>query len=129
MSLTLFLDTLRKYGLQQYYPGLYSHGMSTLNSLAELSMEDCTKVGVRSIDDKRKFMALADDLKQQSRTKSTATTRSSNSNSNNNNAMATTSPHQSRKRPFKNEKTPPEKHPRRMTLSQQTLPRTSTSPK
>ena len=92
-------------------------------------MEDCTKVGVRSIDDKRKFMALADDLKQQFRAKSMATTRSSNSNSNNNNAMTTTSPHQSRKRPLKNEKTPPEKHARRMTLSHQTLPRTSISPK
>ncbi|KAI9494935.1 P-loop containing nucleoside triphosphate hydrolase protein [Zychaea mexicana] len=119
MSSTLFLDALKKYNLQQYYPSLYSHGMSTLHSLAELSMQDCTKVGVRSIDDKRKFMALADDLKQQMRAKSSNTSTTSTARS----------PQQSRKRTSTTDKTPPEKHARRMTLAQQTLPRTSTSPK
>ena len=81
-------------------------------------MEDCSKVGVRSIDDKRKFMALAEDLRHQQRVKLTKAI-----------ATTTTSPLQSRKRPLKSEKTPPEKVARRLTLAHQTLPRTSISPK
>ncbi|KAI9311071.1 hypothetical protein BX666DRAFT_1103175 [Dichotomocladium elegans] len=68
---------------------LYSQGMSTLNVLAELSMQDCTRLGVRSIDDKRKFMALADDIKQQLGARTHVMKRSA----------ATTPPQPSRKRP------------------------------
>ncbi|KAI8391175.1 P-loop containing nucleoside triphosphate hydrolase protein [Radiomyces spectabilis] len=38
--------------------------MSSLDYIAELSAQDYTKLGIRSIEDKRKFMALAQDLKQ-----------------------------------------------------------------
>lgn len=114
---------------------LYSQGLSTLDFLAQvhfkeivqrallkmiqLSMQDCTKLGVRSIDDKQKFMALAEDIKQQLKAKSQPQKR-----------PISVTPPQSRKRPAisKVEKTPPEKQARRMTLAPQTLPR-NTSPK
>lgn len=87
---------------------------------SQLSMQDCTRLGVRSIDDKRKFMALAEDIKQQLRSKSMLPKKT---------IPSATSP-QSRKRPFstRGDKTPPEKQSRRMTLAPQTLPR-NTSPK
>lgn len=84
-------------------------------------MQDCTKIGIRSIDDKQRFMALAEDIKQQLKAKSQPQPPKR--------PVSATSP-QSRKRPAlsKIEKTTPERNARRMTLAPQTLPR-STSPK
>ncbi|CAO3644381.1 unnamed protein product [Cunninghamella blakesleeana] len=65
MSTTAFLNTLRKYDLQQYYPNFSSKGVLTLEYLADLSMQNYSKLGVQSINDKRKFMELANELKLQ----------------------------------------------------------------
>ncbi|CDH57932.1 sam domain-containing protein [Lichtheimia corymbifera JMRC:FSU:9682] len=92
--------------------------MSTLNVLAELSMQDCTRLGVRSIDDKRRFMALADDVKRQLQSKATVSQHTPIKRS-----SATTPPHTSTARKRQHVIPPSEKQARRMTIAPQTVQR------
>ncbi|ORX54370.1 kinesin-domain-containing protein [Hesseltinella vesiculosa] len=65
MSTTAFLNTLKKYDLQQ--GSSHSIGMIHFLFMSQLNMQDYSKLGVRSIDDKRKFMEIANEVKQQQR--------------------------------------------------------------
>ncbi|KAF7727774.1 Kinesin-like protein kif24 [Apophysomyces ossiformis] len=88
---TLLLDALRKHELEQDY----------------------TKLGVRSIVDKRKFMALTEDIKRRRNPPPSSPLRTT-----------TTSPqHRKRPAPTKLTKPTPDKQARRMTLGPQTVPR------
>lgn len=85
-------------------------------------MQDCTRLGVRSIDDKRRFMALADDVKRQLQSKATVSQHAPIKRS-----SATTPPHTSAARKRQHvipaSSLPSEKQARRMTIAPQTVQR------
>lgn len=85
-------------------------------------MQDCTRLGVRSIDDKRRFMALADDVKRQLQSKATVSQHAPIKRS-----SATTPPHTSvarkRQHVIPASSLPSEKQARRMTIAPQTVQR------
>lgn len=85
-------------------------------------MQDCTRLGVRSIDDKRRFMALADDVKRQLQAKATVSQHAPIKRS-----AATTPPHTSSARKRQHvippSSSPAEKQARRMTIAPQTVQR------
>ena len=85
-------------------------------------MQDCTRLGVRSIDDKRRFMALADDVKRQLQSKATVSQQPSIKRT-----LATTPPHASTARKRQHvippSSLPSDKQARRMTIAPQTVQR------
>ncbi|KAI8377733.1 P-loop containing nucleoside triphosphate hydrolase protein [Radiomyces spectabilis] len=59
----LLLDTLRKAELDQYYSSFSSNGITQLESLAQLSMQDYSSLGITSIGDRKKlFQSLRQEL-------------------------------------------------------------------
>ncbi|KAG0168274.1 Kinesin-like protein kif24 [Apophysomyces sp. BC1034] len=76
-------------------------------------MQDYTKLGVRSIVDKRKFTALTEDIKRRRNPPQRSPLR----------IPATSPQYRKRPAPTKLTKTAPDKHARRMTLGPQTVPR------
>ncbi|KAI8145891.1 P-loop containing nucleoside triphosphate hydrolase protein [Fennellomyces sp. T-0311] len=65
MVTTLLQDTLRDADLEQYYPSLSSNGITQLESLAQLSMQDYSGLGITSIPDRRKLFQLVQKLRQE----------------------------------------------------------------
>ncbi|KAI7877785.1 kinesin-domain-containing protein [Lichtheimia hyalospora FSU 10163] len=65
MVTTLLLDTLRDADLEQYYPSFSTHGITQLESLAQLSMQDYSSLGITSIPDRRKLFQLVQKLRQE----------------------------------------------------------------
>ncbi|KAF7722586.1 Kinesin-like protein kif24 [Apophysomyces ossiformis] len=62
---TLLLDTLRKAELEQYYNSFSTHGITQLESLAQLSMQDYNSLGITSIQDRKKLFQLVQSLRQE----------------------------------------------------------------
>ncbi|KAI7853209.1 P-loop containing nucleoside triphosphate hydrolase protein [Circinella umbellata] len=62
---TLLLDTLRDADLEQYYLSFSSNGITQLESLAQLSMQDYSSLGITSIPDRRKLFQLVQKLRQE----------------------------------------------------------------
>ncbi|KAG0164160.1 Kinesin-like protein kif24 [Apophysomyces sp. BC1034] len=62
---TLLLDTLRKADLEQYYTSFSTHGITQLESLAQLSMQDYNSLGITSIQDRKKLFQLVQSLRQE----------------------------------------------------------------
>ncbi|KAI9287447.1 P-loop containing nucleoside triphosphate hydrolase protein [Umbelopsis sp. AD052] len=65
MSAQHFLDTLSRHGLDEFYPNFSTEGITQLESFIELSVQDYANYGIKSADDKRKFVALAQTLKKE----------------------------------------------------------------
>ncbi|KAI9029982.1 P-loop containing nucleoside triphosphate hydrolase protein [Phycomyces nitens] len=62
---TLLQDTLRKADLEQYYPSFSTYGITQLESLAQLSMQDYGSLGITSIYDRKKLFQLVQTLRQE----------------------------------------------------------------
>ena len=50
----LFLETLRQSDLESYYPSLIAYGVGSLDSLAQLTMQDYGVIGVHSMEDRKR---------------------------------------------------------------------------
>ncbi|KAI8974079.1 P-loop containing nucleoside triphosphate hydrolase protein [Pilobolus umbonatus] len=61
----LLLETLKKAELEQYYPRFSSNGITQLESLAQLSMQDYSGLGITSIPDRKKLFQLVQSLRQE----------------------------------------------------------------
>ncbi|KAG2177765.1 hypothetical protein INT43_003012 [Umbelopsis isabellina] len=62
---TALLDTLKKADLDQYYSSFSSNGISHLESLAQISMQDYSRLGVTTMKDRRKLFQLVQGLRQE----------------------------------------------------------------
>ncbi|KAI8377146.1 P-loop containing nucleoside triphosphate hydrolase protein [Choanephora cucurbitarum] len=61
----LLLETLRKAELEQYYSSFSSNGITQLETLAQLSMQDYSSLGITSIPDRKKLFQLVQSLRQE----------------------------------------------------------------
>ncbi|CEP15903.1 hypothetical protein [Parasitella parasitica] len=140
MSAALLLDALRKHDLQDIlitsiiqsnngvivykyafihefllFSSLSAQGISKLDNLAQLSEADYSKLGIRSPEDKLRFLALTKDIN---------TMRSSFSklsNQSNDKTKPKSTEMIPRKRPLPSSGTSPDRKSRRMTIAPQTL--------
>ncbi|CAO0801723.1 unnamed protein product [Mucor circinelloides] len=81
----LLLETLRKAELEQYYPSFSSNGITQLENLAQLSMQDYSSLGITSIPDRKKLFQLVQSLRQEIPTLENGLVSSPSSNNNNSN--------------------------------------------
>ncbi|KAI8054487.1 P-loop containing nucleoside triphosphate hydrolase protein [Syncephalis plumigaleata] len=58
MSTSLFLETLRRADLEHFYPSFTSHGITQLEELMTLSMQDFNTLGVKTRDDRQRLFEL-----------------------------------------------------------------------
>ncbi|KAK4520991.1 oligomeric, coiled-coil, peripheral membrane protein [Mucor velutinosus] len=65
MSNTVLFDTLKKSDLDQYYTSFLSFGISHLNGLAQISMQDYGSLGITSISDRKRLFQLVQTLRHQ----------------------------------------------------------------
>ncbi|OZJ06006.1 hypothetical protein BZG36_01097 [Bifiguratus adelaidae] len=63
MTTSLFLDTLRRADLEQYYPSFSTHGITQLQSLAKVNYSDFSLLGVINTEDRKKLFSLIEDLR------------------------------------------------------------------
>ncbi|KAJ3349556.1 Kinesin-like protein kif24 [Allomyces javanicus] len=63
MSTSLFLETLRRAELDQFYPNLAGRGIQTVEQLAQLTMQDYSSLGVTSMDDRKRLFQLIQMIK------------------------------------------------------------------
>ncbi|KAI8060111.1 P-loop containing nucleoside triphosphate hydrolase protein [Gongronella butleri] len=61
----LLLDTLKRSELDQYFANFTSNGITELESLAQLSMQDYNNLGIVSIHDRKKMFQLVQSLRQE----------------------------------------------------------------
>ncbi|KAG2235881.1 hypothetical protein INT48_008184 [Thamnidium elegans] len=66
MSASNFLDTLRKHELSQFYPTFSTHGITHLQSLAQLSLQDYSRLGITDTVDRRKIFGLVQSIRKES---------------------------------------------------------------
>ncbi|KAK4509543.1 uncharacterized protein ATC70_007895 [Mucor velutinosus] len=66
MSVSVFLDTLRKHELDQFYPTFSTHGITHLQSLAQLSLQDYSRLGITDTGDRRKIFGLVQAIRKDS---------------------------------------------------------------
>ncbi|ORZ37533.1 P-loop containing nucleoside triphosphate hydrolase protein [Catenaria anguillulae PL171] len=59
----LFLETLRRAELDHFYPNLATRGISNLEALAQLTMQDYSALGVTSMDDRKRLFQLIQMIK------------------------------------------------------------------
>ncbi|ORX58227.1 kinesin-domain-containing protein [Hesseltinella vesiculosa] len=62
---SLLLDALRKSDLDQYFSNFTSNGITELEALAQLSMQDYNNLGIVSIQDRKKLFQLVQSLRQE----------------------------------------------------------------
>ncbi|KAF1796706.1 P-loop containing nucleoside triphosphate hydrolase protein [Mucor lusitanicus] len=77
MSVSVFLDTLRKHELDQFYPTFSTHGITHLQSLAQLSLQDYSRLGITDTGDRRKIFGLVQAIRKDSELSSPTTTTNS----------------------------------------------------
>ncbi|CAO3612949.1 unnamed protein product [Mucor hiemalis] len=65
MSASTFLDTLRKHELSQFYPTFNHHGITHLQSLAQLSLQDYSRLGITDTGDRRKIFGLVQSIRKE----------------------------------------------------------------
>ena len=65
MSAAAFLDTLRKFDLEHYYMQLSLKGITNIDALSRLTMQDYSEIGITSMDDRRKLFQLIQTLKNE----------------------------------------------------------------
>ncbi|GAA5801996.1 hypothetical protein HPULCUR_007456 [Helicostylum pulchrum] len=59
------LETLKRSELDQYYNSFLSYGVSHLDALAQISMQDYGSLGINSIQDRKRLFQLVQTLRQQ----------------------------------------------------------------
>lgn len=62
MSSALFLDTLRRAGLEEFYLNFTMGGINSLDSLSRLKFNDYGTFGIVSSEDRKKMSALVESL-------------------------------------------------------------------
>ncbi|KAI9482556.1 P-loop containing nucleoside triphosphate hydrolase protein [Zychaea mexicana] len=65
MSASVFLDTLRKHDLDHFYPTFSTHGITQLQNLCQLSVQDYAALGITDITDRRKIFGLIQMLRKE----------------------------------------------------------------
>ncbi|KAI9257146.1 P-loop containing nucleoside triphosphate hydrolase protein [Phascolomyces articulosus] len=65
MSASVFLDTLRKHDLDHFYPTFSNHGITQLQNLVQLSVQDYATLGITDIGDRRKIFGLIQMLRKE----------------------------------------------------------------
>ncbi|KAF9952325.1 Kinesin-like protein kif24 [Mortierella alpina] len=63
MSTSLLLEMLRRSGLEHFYPSFSTRGITQLDNLVQLSMQDYNSLGVTSMEDRRKLFQLIQTIK------------------------------------------------------------------
>ncbi|KAG0254282.1 Kinesin-like protein kif24 [Mortierella polycephala] len=63
MSTSLLLEMLRRSGLEHFYPSFSTCGITQLDNLVQLSMQDYNSLGVTSMEDRRKLFQLIQTIK------------------------------------------------------------------
>ncbi|CAO3700053.1 unnamed protein product [Rhizopus microsporus] len=69
MSVSVFLDTLRKHDLDQFYSTFSTHGITHLQSLAQLSLQDYSRLGITNTADRRKIFGLVQSIRKDNENK------------------------------------------------------------
>ncbi|KAJ1674940.1 hypothetical protein EV182_002250, partial [Spiromyces aspiralis] len=62
MTAAELLETLRRANLEHYYPSFYSNGVTDLDALLELSVDDYAYLGITSSEDRRNLYSLIKSL-------------------------------------------------------------------
>jgi hypothetical protein len=60
---SLFLETLRRADLDNFYPNFATRGINNLEALAQLTMQDYSSLGVTSMDDRKRLFQLIQMIK------------------------------------------------------------------
>ncbi|KAG0379873.1 Kinesin-like protein kif24 [Mortierella sp. AD032] len=63
MSTSLLLEMLRRSGLEHFYPSFSTRGITQLDNLVQLSMQDYNSLGVTSMEDRRRLFQLIQTIK------------------------------------------------------------------
>ncbi|KAI9149794.1 hypothetical protein H9P43_009973 [Blastocladiella emersonii ATCC 22665] len=63
MSTTTLIEALQHAKLEQFYPNLAGRGISSIESLAQLTMQDYSALGVTSMDDRKRLFQLIQMIK------------------------------------------------------------------
>ncbi|KAF8937121.1 Kinesin-like protein kif24 [Haplosporangium gracile] len=63
MSTSLLLEMLRRSGLEHFYPSFSTRGITQLDNLVQLSMQDYNSLGVTSMEDRRRLFQLIQNIK------------------------------------------------------------------
>ncbi|ORE16933.1 hypothetical protein BCV71DRAFT_265213 [Rhizopus microsporus] len=61
----LLLETLKKAELDQYYSSFSANGITQLESLAQLSLQEYSSLGITSVADRKKLFHLVQSLRQE----------------------------------------------------------------
>ncbi|CAO3652748.1 unnamed protein product [Mucor fragilis] len=120
MSAALLLDALRRHDLEEYYPNLSAQGISKLDNLLQLSEADYSRLGIRSPEDKSRFLALTRDINMPRNNNNTTSIKPSNQSSERTKPKTATE-WIARKRTLPANGYSPERKTRRMTIAPQTL--------
>lgn len=59
MASSMFLESLRQASLDQYYLPLSQHGITSLERLSQLGLQDYLALGVQSLEDRRQLFKLS----------------------------------------------------------------------
>ncbi|KAG0228206.1 Kinesin-like protein kif24 [Actinomortierella wolfii] len=65
MSTSLLLEMLRRAQLEHFYPSFSTRGITQLDNLVQLSMQDYNSLGVTSMEDRRRLFQLIQTIKSE----------------------------------------------------------------